>query len=81
MTWRRDCICVVFPISFQEERNCVKHKLHVKWCCYHAITMFQYCGESYLYVRHSVVIEIAACCESLTANGTFCEVQKKERTL
>lgn len=28
----------------------------------------------YLYVRHSVVIEIAACCESLATNGTFCEV-------
>lgn len=28
----------------------------------------------YLYMRHSVVIEIAACCESLATNGTFCEV-------
>lgn len=79
MILRRDCICVVFPIE-----NYVKHELHVKWCCYHAISMLREFFEHniqrkkvvvvpYLYVRHSVVIEIAACCESLATNGTFCE--------
>ena len=62
--------------GFSYRENYVKHELHVKWCCYHAISMLRECMQReklYLYVRHSVVIEITACCESLAANGTFCE--------
>lgn len=29
-------------------------------------------GAAYLYVSHSVIVEIGTCCESLAANGTFC---------
>jgi hypothetical protein len=38
-------------------------------------------AATYLYVRHSVVIEIAARCEALATNWTFCGINERRLTM